>query len=222
MHLTQIINNYKSVVFDNDGVVMDSNGAKSEAFVKALEGEDILLIEEFLSYHKAFGGVSRFEKIKYFYVTIKKEKNYAAPLKKALEKYSYFSKQALLSAELMPGVENFLKLLKKHNKTVHVISGSDQKELVDVYEKRNLIQYFTKVSGSPRTKTNILKKIIKNSDISFPAIYFGDSLLDYSTASKYGLTFVYISSRSEWKKGITFCKGMKCQIEPNFLDTSKI
>ena len=48
MYLTQIINNYKSIVFDNDGVIMDSNGAKSEAFAKALVGEDSLLIEEFL------------------------------------------------------------------------------------------------------------------------------------------------------------------------------
>ena len=59
MYSTQIIEKYKSVVFDNDGVIMDSNAAKTEAFALALEGEEEVLIEEFINYHKAFGGVSR-------------------------------------------------------------------------------------------------------------------------------------------------------------------
>jgi len=218
MHSTQILEKYKSVVFDNDGVIMDSNAAKTEAFALALEGEEEVLIEKFINYHKAFGGVSRFEKIKYFYLNIKKEKNYLFPVRKALERYSYYSKQALLSADLMPGVEDFLKLLKEHNKIVHVVSGSDQEELIEIYDNRNLMQYFTQVYGSPQTKSDILKKIIEDFKISYPAVYFGDAMLDYSTAIKYDLDFIYISSKSEWEEGISFCKEMNCLVEPNFLE----
>ena len=66
MFLTETLTKYNSFVFDNDGVIMDSNAAKTDAFAKALEGEDQELIEEFLQYHKDFGGISRFEKFEYF------------------------------------------------------------------------------------------------------------------------------------------------------------
>ena len=118
MNLNQILDNYKSTFFDNDGVIMDSNSLKSEAFIKALEGEDEKLIEKFILYHRAYGGVSRFEKIKYFYLNIKKEKNPINLINETLEKYAFHSKQALLSADLIPGVEDFLKLLKHNNKIV--------------------------------------------------------------------------------------------------------
>ena len=221
MYSAQILKKYNSIIFDNDGVIMDSNAVKTEAFVKALEGEEDILIEEFIDFHKAHGGVSRFEKIKYFYSNIKKDKNYLIPLKKTLERYSYYSKKALLSADLMPGVEDFLKLLKEHNKIVHVVSGSDQEELREIYKSRNLTQYFNQINGSPITKSDILKKIIEDFKLTLPAVYFGDAMLDYSTAKKYNLDFIYIYSKSEWSEGISFCKKMNCLIEPNFLENSE-
>lgn len=217
MFSTQFLNHYHSVVLDNDGVIMDSNAAKTDSFAKALEGEKKELIDEFISYHKAFGGVSRFEKIKYFYSTIKKEKNYLCSVEKTLQKYAYFSKNALLSAKLIPGIEDFLKLLKKHNKSVYVVSGGDQKELIEVYTQRDLMKYFTMVNGSPKSKDDILEQLNNNSKLSYPAIYFGDAKLDYLTATKYDLDFVFIYSKSEWSDGIDFCEAAKCLTLPDFL-----
>lgn len=219
MNSAQILKKYNSIIFDNDGVIMDSNAAKTDAFSKALEGEEKVLIDEFIDYHKANGGVSRFEKIKYFYSNIKKEKNYAKLVQESLERYAFYSKQALLSADLIPGVEEFLKLLKNHHKIVHVVSGSDQEELIEIYEDRNLTQYFTQINGSPKIKSDILKKIIEDSKIIFPAVYFGDAMLDYSTAKKFNLDFIYISSKSEWDEGISFCNEMNCLVEPDFIES---
>ena len=208
------------MVFDNDGVIMGSNNLKTEAFKKALEYEDVLLVDEFIRYHKTFGGVSRFEKFQHFYINIKKEKNYKVKLEEALDKYSSNALKALMNADLIPGIENFLELLKSNNKITHVVSGSDQKELLGVYKARNLIPYFNYVSGSPETKNNILKEMIQDSKISFPAVYFGDSKLDYIAAKKHGFDFVFISSKSEWNDGESFCKKMNCLVEPNFIDAN--
>lgn len=218
MNSTQFLKKYNSVIFDNDGVIMDSNAAKTEAFAKALDGEGAELIDEFIKYHQTFGGISRFEKIKYFYSVIKNEKNYENSVKDTLQKYAYFSKKALLSADLLPGIEDFLKFLKNNNKSIFIISGGDQSELIEVFQNRNLLQYFTEVNGSPASKSDILKKLVIDNKISFPAAYFGDAKLDYSTSKEYGVDFIFIYSKSEWKEGINFCKKNNCRLMPNFLE----
>mgnify|MGYP001449848193 CR=1 FL=1 len=50
----------------------------------------------------------------------------------------------------------------------------------------------------------------------YPAIYFGDAKLDYLTAKKFELDFVYISSKSDWDEGTDFCKKMGCKVKSNF------
>ena len=79
---------YKQVVFDCDGVILDSNNIKSKAFEDSLKGENDQLISEFIDYHKKNGGVSRFLKFEYFFKVLKNQKNYQKDLNIALKKYS--------------------------------------------------------------------------------------------------------------------------------------
>ena len=53
---------YNKVVFDCDGIILDSNDVKSKAFAKSLIGSGNQSISEFIDYHKKNGGVSRFVK----------------------------------------------------------------------------------------------------------------------------------------------------------------
>ena len=54
-----------SYFFDFDGVLLDSVGVKTEAFVELFEpyGSDIL--EQVLAHHRRHGGISRVDKIEY-------------------------------------------------------------------------------------------------------------------------------------------------------------
>ena len=61
------IYNYDFFIFDCDGVILESNKLKSDAFSEALPNEPSHLVEEFISYHKNNGGVSRYEKFKYYF-----------------------------------------------------------------------------------------------------------------------------------------------------------
>ncbi len=58
---------YRTAVFDCDGVILDSNRLKSDAFRQSLHDEDPELVNAFISYHHAQGGVSRYVKFDYFY-----------------------------------------------------------------------------------------------------------------------------------------------------------
>jgi phosphoglycolate phosphatase-like HAD superfamily hydrolase len=216
MHCELILNKYDTFIFDNDGVIIDSNNAKTEAFIKALDGERTDLIDKFVKYHHNHGGVSRYEKIKHFFLNIKQDKDCNSAIEKALEKYSFFAKKALLNSRLIPGVEDFLGLLKENNRAIHVVSGSDQNELIDVYQARGLDKYFNSVFGSPRKKSDIVQKIV-NDGINLPAVYFGDAFLDYSVALEHNLDFIFISHGSEWLDGEQFCRNSSCTVEKDFL-----
>ena len=57
---------YKSLIFDCDGVILNSNKIKTEAFRKILKKYNQNAVYEFINYHKNNGGISRYIKIKEF------------------------------------------------------------------------------------------------------------------------------------------------------------
>ena len=57
---------YDFYIFDCDGVILDSNNLKSRAYAEALTAEPLELVLEFVEYHKENGGISRYEKFKYY------------------------------------------------------------------------------------------------------------------------------------------------------------
>ena len=60
------MNQYKTFIFDCDGVILNSNDIKTKSFKNTLGEFNKFAVEEFISYHKNNGGISRYEKIKYF------------------------------------------------------------------------------------------------------------------------------------------------------------
>jgi phosphoglycolate phosphatase-like HAD superfamily hydrolase len=216
MLLEDIKNNYNTIIFDNDGVILDSNQAKTEAFSKSVEGYEINKIREFLDYHTANGGISRFEKFDHFYRNILKIENYQEQSKKSLDIFAHLAKKALLEAEEMDGVLDFIKNIYKSDKLIYVISASDQEELIDVYTDRDIGKYFDRILGSPVSKEYHLERLLDSNQISYPALYFGDSSTDFILAKKHELDFVFISSKSEWMEGEDICKAANCRIIEDF------
>ena len=60
------ISKYKSLIFDCDGVILNSNKIKSNAFRKVLKKFNQIAVDEFIKYHKDNGGISRYIKFEYF------------------------------------------------------------------------------------------------------------------------------------------------------------
>ena len=58
---------YDYLIFDCDGVILDSNRLKSKAFAYALPGEPIQLVQAFVDYHQKRGGISRYEKFSHYF-----------------------------------------------------------------------------------------------------------------------------------------------------------
>ena len=60
----------KAIIFDFDGVLVESVDIKTRAFARLFESEENDAVKEIVNYHLGHAGVSRFEKFKYIYNNI--------------------------------------------------------------------------------------------------------------------------------------------------------
>lgn len=155
-------------------------------------------------------------KFEYYYRELKKVKDPNESILKALNKYSAICREALISCNLIPGVETFLAKLRDENIRCFVVSGGNQQELRKVFLAKGLRGYFDDVMGSPRSKNEILQSLVK--ELESPVVYFGDAFLDCQAAIQNNMDFVFISGRSDWAEGHVLCKSLSLPVYRDFLE----
>ena len=199
---------YKTIIFDCDGVILNSNNVKTEAFREALSSYEEDLVNEFIAYHKLNGGISRYEKIKFFLKNLAPKYNYTNEIVNynlLIKRFSSICTEALYKVEVAEG----LKRLRDHNSFSKwlVISGGDQLELRDVFDFKGIYDYFNGgIFGSPDKKFDILNREIENNNIEFPALFLGDSKLDYQVANSHSIKFIFISQWTDLYEYRKFCE----------------
>lgn len=198
------LSQYNTIIFDCDGVILNSNGVKTEAFRTASLPWGERIAKSLVDYHIANGGVSRYHKFKHLIEFIlPKYLPDAIPgvdgpgFNELLESYSAILQHELLNCSVAAGLES----LKQ--KTIHaswcIVSGGDQSELRQLFTSRSLYYLFDSgIFGSPDNKDTIIMREISSGKIRLPAIFFGDSLYDYKTSLNTSIDFVFVSGWSEF------------------------
>jgi len=195
------LSDYDKIIFDCDGVLLDSNPLKTNAFREAVisYGEDAA--QRLVDYHIHHGGVSRYEKFRWFFSEVVNLPDVEAATKSAIMEFSYSVKSSLPNCQVAYGLE-FLKSASGPAPW-YIVSGSDQEELKHFMEDANLSPLFDGgIFGSPDTKHDIFARLIPNAGGDSQNIYFGDSALDHIVAKEFGCDFVFVSKWSElpsWK-----------------------
>ena len=194
---------YATLVFDCDGVVLDCNKVKTEAFYRATLPYGEAAAQAMVDYHVANGGVSRYKKFAYFLEQIAPNHpgqlnpaEQAPDLEALLQAYACYVREGLLSCELAPG----LAALREQTPNARwlIASGGDQAELRDMFATRGIAAWFDAgIFGSPDTKKEILIREIGLGNIQKPALILGDSKYDYEAALYARLDFIFISGWSE-------------------------
>jgi len=188
-----VLNDYQNFIFDCDGVLLDSNNIKGDIFVKIAEHFSLEHAQEFKAFHDKNGGLNRRDKFTYFFEKILKRTNFEKDLAEALNLFRTKSLEALKSAQLVPGVEDFLKNLPENSKK-YVISAGDQDDLILVLGAKKLSGYFDKLFGGPKLKTDIISEL----KLTGKTIFFGDSEIDYKSANKFNFDFVFVYGVCSW------------------------
>lgn len=199
MSMSLPLSDYKTFIFDCDGVLLDSNKVKTQAFYQAALPYGEAAAQDLLEYHVANGGISRYKKFAYFLehiVPLHTPVAVEADLESLLSTYAQLVQEGLLSCKIATGLKE-LRYQTRRSKWL-VVSGGDQKELHSIFAQRDLSPLFDGgIFGSPDTKDHILARELDNKNIQFPALFLGDSKYDYQAAHQAGIDFVFISEWSE-------------------------
>ncbi len=174
----------KAIIFDFDGVLVDSMGLKTEAFRNLFRGYPGELVEKFVKYHLENGGLSRFVKIRYFYEAILKEEINAQLFEKLALQFSVFIKSRLADPSFLIG-DSCRFLSGNSNKyDFHIASGAEENELKFLVQKLGISNYFRSVNGSPASKELIIERIIAVYSYSLEnVVMIGDSRNDLDAAN---------------------------------------
>lgn len=192
------ISKYKSLVFDCDGVILNSNKIKTNAFYKTALPYGEISAKDFVEYHVKNGGISRYKKFEYFLTDILKVVFEEDLCKSLIDVYANFVVDDLLQCKI---ADNLSEIRRSYNKKRWlVVSGGDQNELRKVFSSREISQHFDGgIFGSPDKKELILSREIENGNIIEPALFLGDSYYDFYAASTVGMDFVFVSGWTEYK-----------------------
>lgn len=206
MTTEQGINRFRTLVFDCDGVVLNSNKVKTQAFYQAALPYGETAAQALVDYHVANGGISRYKKFAYFVDELVPlhAPDIAGPgLDQLLDAYAGAVRHGLLNCEVAEGLE---ALRQASDARWLIVSGGDQAELRDVFQARGLDTLFDGgIFGSPDSKDEILARELANGNITQPALFIGDSRYDHVASSAAGLSFVFIRQWTEFPDWQTYC-----------------
>jgi phosphoglycolate phosphatase-like HAD superfamily hydrolase len=207
---------YASIVFDCDGVLLDSNALKTRSFYRAALPYGEVHATALMNYHRVNGGISRYRKFQYFLDEM--VSGVEGPgLEELLERYAQEVRDALLACAIAKGLDD----LREHtaDSRWHVVSGSDQSELRVLLDARGLADFFDGgIFGSPDAKSDILSRELAAGSIREPALFLGDSKYDCEVSLAHGLDFVFVSAWSEVENWQEWTQGQGLEVVDRVAD----
>lgn len=184
-------NNLQAILWDFDGVLINSNHVRNLGFELVLEHFPKHQLAELMSYHKLNGGLSRYAKFRYFFEVIRSEPISDQQVLELAQRFSKIMMKNLCDESLL--IEETLSFVKRKARELDmfIVSGSDQNELRELCKYFNLSEYFKGIFGSPVTKNELVANILQ--EYKFRAdrcLLIGDSINDYNAARVNGLQFM--------------------------------
>jgi HAD superfamily hydrolase (TIGR01549 family) len=184
---------YQAVFFDFDGVILDSVHVKTEAFAAMYRAYGPDMEKAVVRYHLDNGGVSRFEKFRYYQTKLLGEPATAEKLAELGEQFQSLVLEKVLKAPFIPGAFETLEQLRRRNIPAFVVSGTPDDEIQYIVSQRRLDKYFVEVHGSPTTKDALVLDIAERHQLRLAdCLFCGDATTDYEAARKTGTAFLGI------------------------------
>ena len=187
----------RAVIFDFDGVIVDSNPIKVAALVGMYREHGPEFCTEIATYYRLHAGLSRDRKFRHIEQTLLGRPVDEGRIAELSRRFSEMVEEAVTDCPVIPGAVEFVQ---KYAGTMplFVASGTPEVELQRIVARRGWAPLFVEVRGSPTHKNELVAEIIRNNGLS-PArtVMVGDALTDQEAALVNGLPFVGIVPRGE-------------------------
>lgn len=193
---------YDVVVFDCDGVLLDSNDLKTAVFKAVLEAHDFspAAIAAFGAFQRANFGTSRY---RLFQALIDGRFGEQRPVDLAtlLADFGARCRMGYVEQPETAGMRGALHRAGRGNRPLYVVSGSDESELRDVFAERSLGALFADVYGSPATKVENIARVREHrrqrgGGDAERMLFVGDAEADMKAAEEGGADFVFVARYS--------------------------
>lgn len=185
-----MLDRYKIILWDFDGVIMNSMPIRSNGFGVVLKDYPGNQVEQLMEYHNLNGGLSRYVKFRYFFEQIRGESISEDKVLKLASAFSEIMLESLIDRELL--IQDSISFIEENytRYEMHIVSGSDGEELIKICEALNLKKYFKSINGSPTPKNELVRCVIANNSYDLnEIILIGDSINDYEAALSNAITF---------------------------------
>jgi phosphoglycolate phosphatase-like HAD superfamily hydrolase len=179
----------KNIFFDFDGVIAESVSAKTDAFREMYAPYGEVIANEVVEYHINHGGVSRFEKFKYWEKKFFNKDISEDRVDELAKQFSNLVLNKVIVSDEVPGVNAFIK---KYSKELNfwIITGTPTSEIEIVVDKRGLINYFLGIHGSPKNKRYWTEYLLKKHHLKREeTLFIGDATTDLDAATFSNLHF---------------------------------
>ena len=184
----------QAVFFDFDGVLVDSNMVKARAYAALYEKHGSLVMAKVKAHHLANGGMSRFEKFRYYDRTFVGVELDDAGLRDKCDRFEKLVVSQVLAAPEVPGATEFL-LRVAAEVPCFIISATPEEEIRDIASRRGLSRVVEATLGSPRLKRENIQLALDQYGLDAArCLFIGDSGNDFRAATACGVPFAGIRS----------------------------
>lgn len=201
------IQDYKTIVFDCDGVVLNSNKTKVNAYysvAKRMGGTDEQA-QALVAHHVQKGSFPRNGKIEYYLTHVLHQPITPSLMQAYLDAFDEVLDETLMECEIASGL--FALKETTPNARWMLLSGGDQAELRRLFPRRNLAHLFEAgIFGGPDQKMEVLAREMGNGNLAMPALFLGDSKYDHQASTGAGLDFIFLSEWTEVADWADYCK----------------
>lgn len=184
-----MLDKIKVLILDFDGVIVESVGIKTNAFRRLFEVYPDK-IEEIIDFHLKNDGLSRYKKFDYIYDEILRMPLDSGISERLGKRFSELVVEEIKSCSYVLGA---VELLEKYYQKIpiYIASGTPEPELNKIIAAKGLTKYFKAAYGSPASKSEISQRILEIEAVApEDALFIGDTITDYTEASKAGVRFI--------------------------------
>lgn len=193
-----------AVVFDCDGVLLESVEIKNNAF-RQLFADHPQQLDAIERHHQQHLGISRYEKFRWIYHELLECELDAAESAELGRRFEEIVGRAMQECPEVPGTAIALAELTRLGIPLFVASGTPQGELEAILEARSWGHHFAEIHGSPRKKPEILNSIARLLETPPGQLLFvGDGESDHQAALETGVRFVLRETPAQRERFIDY------------------
>jgi phosphoglycolate phosphatase-like HAD superfamily hydrolase len=186
------------IVFDCDGVLLDTVAAKIEAFRRWVPAAHVELREAFMAIVMAGFGQSRTFHIERFYRELLHQQPDQVFLDAEVARFTDICEPLCASASWRVGSREFVQACHTAEIPRYVLSGVPQAPLEELLASAGGTNLFDVIIGSPPGKPESMARILAETDTpAHRTLFIGDANADHVAALHVGAHFVYFPSEAQ-------------------------